>query len=130
MSKLKDFTNSLLSKLAFKPKTRAELLIAIRSAEQEQVLDRESEGMLEGVLQVSEMHVRDIMVPSSQMIVINAKQDFNAILDTVTEAQHSRYPVMGENQDTVDGVLLAKDLLRFTSLETQANFSLRRIMQQ
>jgi magnesium and cobalt transporter len=129
MSNWKKFFTALLAKLALKPKTREELLTAIRSAEKEQVLDRESEGMIEGVLQVSQMHVRDIMVPRSQMVILNTKQDLTQILSVVTNAQHSRYPVMDENQDEVDGILLAKDLLRFTTPETQANFSLRRIMQ-
>ena len=69
--------------------------------------------MLESVLQVSEIQVRDIMVPRSQMVVINRDEPVEKILPVVIESGHSRFPVVGEDRDEVQGILLAKDLLRF-----------------
>jgi magnesium and cobalt transporter len=129
MSKIKFFKDKLRKHFFIKPKNREELLTTIRSAEQEKILDREAEGMLEGVLQVSQMQIRDIMIPPSQMIVIEHSQSFSEILATIIEAQHSRYPVIGDNKDEVIGILLAKDLLAFIAPESQGNFSLKRIMQ-
>lgn len=129
MSNIKSFKDKLWQRFSATPKTREDLLSTIRSAEQQHILDSEAEGMLEGVLQVSQMQIRDIMIPASQMVTIEATQTLPTIIDTVTNAQHSRYPVMGDNQDEVAGILLAKDLLCFTTPESQANFSLKRIIQ-
>lgn len=129
MNKKKSLTQKFLHALKRHPKTREELLKAIRSAEQQHILNSEAEGMLEGVLQVSEMQIRDIMIPRSQMAVINEDQTIESIISTVNEAQHSRYPVLGNNHDEITGILLAKELLRFTTPETQAKFSLKSIIQ-
>lgn len=76
-------------------------------------LDAEERSMLSGVLEVSETQVRDVMVPRSQMVVIEIDEDFDKILDVIIESGHSRFPVIGENRDEVLGILLAKDLLRY-----------------
>ncbi len=75
-------------------------------------LDAEEKSMLAGVLEVSETQVRDVMIPRSQMVVIDIEQDFDEILNVIVESGHSRFPVIGEDRDEVLGVLLAKDLLR------------------
>jgi magnesium and cobalt transporter len=75
-------------------------------------LDAEERSMLTGVLEVSETQVRDVMVPRSQMVVIDIEDDFNKILSTIVESGHSRFPVTGADRDEVLGILLAKDLLR------------------
>jgi magnesium and cobalt transporter len=80
--------------------------------ESEVELDAEEKSMLTGVLEVSETQVRDVMVPRSQMVVIDIEDDFNEILATIVESGHSRFPVIGEDRDEVLGILLAKDLLR------------------
>ncbi len=69
--------------------------------------------MLEGVLQVSEIQVRDVMVPRSQMVVVQRDDPPEKILPVVIESGHSRFPVVGEDRDEVVGILLAKDLLRY-----------------
>ena len=76
-------------------------------------IDAEEKSMLSGVLEVSETQVREVMVPRSQMVVIDADEDFNDILKVIIESGHSRFPVIGEDRDEVLGVLLAKDLLRY-----------------
>lgn len=76
-------------------------------------LDAEEKSMLYGVLEVSETQVRDVMVPRSQMVVIDDEQSFDEVLSVIVESGHSRFPVIGEDRDEVLGVLLAKDLLRY-----------------
>jgi magnesium and cobalt transporter len=81
--------------------------------ESEVELDAEEKSMLTGVLEVSETQVRDVMIPRSQMVVINSEDDFEQTLATIVESGHSRFPVIGEDRDEVLGILLAKDLLRY-----------------
>ncbi|HEY5641345.1 MAG TPA: transporter associated domain-containing protein [Woeseiaceae bacterium] len=76
-------------------------------------LDAEERSMLTGVLAVSETQVRDVMVPRSQMVVIDVELPFDQILKLIIESGHSRFPVIGEDRDEVIGILLAKDLLRY-----------------
>jgi len=76
------------------------------------VFDPDEQEMLTGVLEVAETHVRDVMVPRSQMVVLEKSKSLNELLDIVVESGHSRFPVIGEDRDEVMGVLLAKDLLR------------------
>ncbi len=75
-------------------------------------LDAQEKSMLAGVLEVSETQVRDVMIPRSQMVVIDIEQSSEEILAVIVESGHSRFPVIGEDRDEVLGVLLAKDLLR------------------
>lgn len=76
------------------------------------VFNPEEQDMLAGVLEVSETQVRDVMIPRSQMVILEDDQGIDEMLDTVVESGHSRFPVIGEDRDEVKGVLLAKDLLR------------------
>ena len=75
-------------------------------------IDPEEQDMLTGVLEVAETQVRDVMIPRSQMVVLEQDQSLSEMLDVVVESGHSRFPVIGEDRDEVLGVLLAKDLLR------------------
>ena len=77
--------------------------------------------MIEGVLQVSEMQARDIMIPRSQMDVIDIGDSPEAFIPTMIQTAHSRFPVIGENKDNVIGILLAKDLLRYYAGEEEFN---------
>ncbi len=76
------------------------------------VFNPEEQDMLAGVLEVSETQVRDVMIPRSQMVILEDDQGIEEMLDTVVESGHSRFPVIGEDRDEVKGVLLAKDLLQ------------------
>ncbi|TAM46580.1 MAG: CBS domain-containing protein [Gammaproteobacteria bacterium] len=108
------------------PGTRAELLDILRDAQSRDLLDRDSLDMLEGVFQVSEMKVRDIMVPRGQMDVVDRNQSPDTYLAAVIESGHSRFPVVDADKDKVVGVLLAKDLLRYFQLDKKkrARFNL------
>ncbi|RMG27591.1 MAG: CBS domain-containing protein [Gammaproteobacteria bacterium] len=109
------------------PKDRAALLEILRDAEQRGLIDMDALSMIEGILQVSEMQVRDIMIPRPQMVVIERTARLEEILPVVIESGHSRFPVIGEDRDEVVGILLAKDLLRYRCREERA-FDMRDVM--
>ena len=100
-----------------KPKDKEQLADILKSAFDKNVMDSDALMMLEGVLNVSEMHVRDIMIPRSQMDVIDISKKIEEFIPFVIQTSHSRFPVIEENVNNVIGILLAKDLLRFTSGE-------------
>ncbi len=81
--------------------------------EEESVFEPEEKEMLSGVLEVSETQVREVMIPRSQMVVLERDQTIDEMLQLIIESGHSRFPVIGEDRDEVQGVLLAKDLLKF-----------------
>jgi len=110
------------------PQDRDQLVELLRDAEQRNLLNPDALAMIEGVLQVSEMQVRDIMIPRSQMVVIDRDAELDEFLPMVIEASHSRYPVIGESKDEVIGMLLAKDLLPYTAGGAAENFELREIL--
>jgi len=93
------------------PQDREELLEVLRDAQQNELLDGDALAMIEGVMQVSEMQVRDIMIPRSQMVVVELEATPEQTLPVVIASAHSRFPVVGESRDEVLGILLAKDLL-------------------
>jgi magnesium and cobalt transporter len=93
------------------PWSRDEIQDLIHQSELD--IDSDEKSMLSGVLEVSETQVREVMVPRSQMVVIDIGENFDDILKVIIESGHSRFPVIGEDRDEVLGVLLAKDLLRY-----------------
>ncbi|MBM5811544.1 MAG: CBS domain-containing protein [Gammaproteobacteria bacterium] len=94
------------------PRDRAELVDVLRDASRRGVLDADALAMIEGVLDVADLQVRDIMVPRSRMIVLERAAAPDESLRLVVESGHSRFPVIGDDRDQVAGILLAKDLLR------------------
>ena len=95
------------------PEDREQLLELLQSSYERNLMDADALAMIEGVLQVSELHARDIMVPRSQMHVVDIHDPPEKFLPQVVESGHSRFPVIGESRDDVVGILLAKDLLRY-----------------
>ncbi|MDA0992453.1 MAG: CBS domain-containing protein [Proteobacteria bacterium] len=81
--------------------------------EDESVFEPEEKEMLSNVLEVAETQVRDVMIPRSQMVVIELGHSLDEMLSVILSSGHSRFPVIGEDRDEVLGILLAKDLLRF-----------------
>ena len=110
------------------PEDREELIALLHSAFERNLLDAEALGMIEGVLGVSELTVRDVMIPRSQMDVLRIADPIGRFLPDVIGTGHSRFPVIGDNKDDVLGILLAKDLLRhFLSPKT---FDLKATLRQ
>ena len=99
--------------LSPEPDNREELVGILHAAYEKNLLDADALSMIEGVLQVSEMQVRDIMIPRAQMDVIDIADTPEEFIPFVIRTAHSRFPVIGENKDDVIGILLAKDLLRY-----------------
>jgi magnesium and cobalt transporter len=95
------------------PEDREQLIELLQRSYERNLLDADALGMIEGVLQVSEMQARDIMIPRAQMDVIDIGDPPEKFIPWVIETGHSRFPVIGENKDDVIGILLAKDLLRY-----------------
>jgi magnesium and cobalt transporter len=112
------------------PQDREQLVDLLRDAEQRNLLDEQALTMIEGVLHISETHVRDIMIPRAQMVVVESDTPPEKFLPLIIESGHSRFPVIGENRDEVIGILLAKDLLEgFNSQQiTHQKFQLRHIL--
>ncbi|HKA39693.1 MAG TPA: transporter associated domain-containing protein [Burkholderiales bacterium] len=107
--------------LAREPEDREELVELLRTSYERNLLDADALSMIEGVLQVSEMQARDIMVPRAQMDVIDVRESPDQFIPMVIQTGHSRFPVFGENKDDVIGILLAKDLLRHYAGEEEFN---------
>jgi magnesium and cobalt transporter len=107
----KSWIDKITQVFSDEPTDTESLLELLRNAEQDQVLDSDALSIIEGALQVSSMQVRDIMIPRSQVVTVPARLPLSEIIELVTRASHSRFPVVGENVDNVMGILLAKDLL-------------------
>ncbi len=103
----------LSSMLLREPEDREQLVSLLHSAFEHHLLDAEALSMIEGVLQVSETQVRDVMIPRSQMDMIDVTESPETFIPFVIMKAHSRFPVFEDNRDNVIGILLAKDLLRF-----------------
>jgi magnesium and cobalt transporter len=112
----------LSSLLLREPEDREQLIELLHHAFERRLLDADALSMIEGVMQVSETQVRDVMIPRSQMDMIDVAESPATFIPFVIETAHSRFPVFEDNRDNVIGILLAKDLLRFYAEE---EFSVR-----
>ncbi len=123
----RSFIERLGLALLGEPGTRAQLVEVLRDAQNRNLLDRDALDMIEGVLQVSEMQVRDIMVPRAQMDVVDFSRLPEEFLPVIVDSGHSRFPVVDADKDRVIGILLAKDLLPYLQLDKKkrARYNLR-----
>jgi magnesium and cobalt transporter len=111
------------------PRDREQLIEELREASERGLIDADALSMIEGVLEVGDTQVRDIMIPRSQMVVIQRDDPPEAILPVVVESGHSRFPVIGEDRDQVVGILLAKDLLKyFAETGKQLDFDIKEFL--
>lgn len=109
------------------PEDRDALIEILRDSEHRKILDPDALLMIEGALHVSEIQVRDIMIPRVQMIVIENNAEPEDILSVVVESGHSRFPVVGDSNDEIVGILLAKDLLHYYANQNK-EFDIKDIM--
>ncbi|HVB49995.1 MAG TPA: CBS domain-containing protein, partial [Burkholderiales bacterium] len=116
---------SLLERLSAlilrEPEDREQLINLLRSAYQRNLLDADALSIIEGALTVSEMQVRDIMIPRAQMDVIDINDSVEKFIPEIISTAHSRFPVIDQNRDDIIGILLAKDLLRHYAGEEEFN---------
>jgi magnesium and cobalt transporter len=110
------------------PTDTKSLLELIRNAEQDKVLDADALSIIEGALQVSSMQVRDIMIPRTQVVTVPSDSGLNEIIELITKASHSRFPVIGETIDNVVGILLAKDLLAAMLNQSNTRFDIKDVV--
>jgi magnesium and cobalt transporter len=115
----------LLQQFSDEPQDREDVLDELREASERGLFDADSFEMLEGVLAVGELKVRDIMIARSMMVVVGRDDVPKELLSAVVESGHSRFPVTGEDRDEIVGILLAKDLLRHFVENSDQDFDIR-----
>ncbi len=123
----KGFFSLILGHFHGEPKNRDELVELIRDSEQNDLIDPDTRDMLEGVMDIAEQRVRDIMIPRSQMVTLNLNQSLEECLDVIIESAHSRFPVISEDKDHIEGILMAKDLLPFMRSDSEP-FSIDKVL--
>ena len=106
-------------------KPRAQLMQALEEAEENLVIDPYSRSVIEGALQVESLKVRDVMVPRSKMIMINSESSTEDLLQIMVSSSHSRFPIHNVEQDSILGIVLAKDLLAHFAQDNKDEFNYR-----
>jgi len=106
----------------------AQLIQLLRDAKKHNLLDGKALSMIEGVLQVSELRVRDITIPRANMVVIERSAPIEKFLPMVIESAHSRFPVIGDDRGEVVGIILAKDLLAYSGKKGRKRFDIRDVL--
>ncbi len=101
--------------LGGEPKSREGLVELLNEASKQGLIEADTLAMLQGALGVDELQVRDVMIPRSHMVVLPKTGTLDDILPLIMDSGHSRFPVVGEDRDEVEGILLAKDLLQLVS---------------
>lgn len=124
----KSWFERLFQVFTAEPQNRDQLVEVISDAEERDLIDPDTKQMIEGVLDVSERRVRDIMIPRSQMVTLDLEKSLSELLPILIETKHSRYPVITEDKDHVEGILLAKDLLGYALSAEEKDFTLQEIL--
>src|SRR5262245_55385825 len=114
--------------LSGEPRNVEGLSGVLAQARERGIINEDAFEMLEGVLRVAELQVRDIMVARAQMTIVNRDDPPEEILPAVIESGHSRFPVIGEDRDQIVGILLAKDLLRYFAEGGRQNFDIKEVL--
>ncbi|WOI36222.1 transporter associated domain-containing protein [Alteromonas sp. CI.11.F.A3] len=123
----KSWLDKLKLSISGEPRSKQELVEVITEAEQNEIIDPQTREMIEGVIGVNEMRVRDIMIPRAQMTTIDVEKNVDEFLPVVLESAHSRFPVISEDKDHIEGILLAKDLLSY-AFNPEKSLNLRDIL--
>jgi magnesium and cobalt transporter len=119
----KGWLDRIYSAFANEPQNQKELLELLKNLQSDELFGIDEYHMIEGVLQVADMQVRDIMIPRGQMVVLDREDSLADIIERITDSGHSRFPVIDDDKDDVIGILLAKDLLS-VSLEQSQKFEI------
>ncbi|MDZ7902751.1 MAG: transporter associated domain-containing protein [Rheinheimera sp.] len=109
------------------PQDLSDLEEVFVEANARQLIDNDTKGMLQGVLEISKMRARDIMVPRSQMATIDIDQPLAEFLPILLENNHSRYPVVNEDKDHIEGILIVKDILQY-ALKPDTDWQLKDLL--
>jgi magnesium and cobalt transporter len=126
--KARSWRNGIKRVLSREPMDNAQLIELLRAAHRNNLFDADMLAMLEGVLQVDDMRVRDIMIPRAQVVLLERDASPQILLRTVVESGYSRFPVIGDSRDEVVGILLAKDLLLHAFEHEDGRLNVREIL--
>lgn len=110
------------------PQSREELVEVIHGAKLREVISEDTREMIKGVLEVSDLRVRDIMIPRAQIVALQIDNTVEELLSTVIGSAHSRFPVVNEDKDHIEGILLAKDLLQYGFKNNEKPFELGQVI--
>lgn len=111
-------------------KNKKELIEIFDEAQESGLMDEEARDTMQRVLQVADIQVRDIMIPTSQMVVVESGTPLDQTLDILVESAHSRFPVMNSERDEVVGILMAKEMLSFFDKEDDESFDLSELLRK
>lgn len=127
-SEKKSILHSLFSGLfQNEPKNREDLVEVIRDSVENELIDSDTKEMIEGVMEISELRVRDIMIPRAQIVFIDANEPLEECLDLIIDSAHSRFPVIRGEKNTIEGILHSKDLLKYLRSDSEP-FNLQEIL--
>ena len=124
----KKWIDKILDLVSNKPKKKSDLLNILKDSLVNGLIDNDSLKMIEGVFKVSEIQVREIMIPRPHMIVLDISDNVDAVIKKVVSSGHSRFPVIDGNRDEIIGVLLAKDLLKISTNEEKDYFDIHELI--
>ena len=127
-NKGRSWMERLTALIGREPKNRDELRELLRDAGDRDVLNPEMLGMIERILQVSEMQVREVMVPKAKMVVVQKTNNLEELLPLIIESGHSRFPVMDDAGEDIIGILLAKDLLQYYFKKEKSHFNMSDVL--
>ena len=127
-SRPRNWFDRLTQLFGSEPQNREQLIQLLKEAKSRALLDTDALSMIEGVLQVSELRVRDIMVPRAEMVYVRREDSLERVLEIAVKSAHSRFPVIGEDKGEVVGVMLAKDLLTFCVESGRRPFNIRDLL--
>lgn len=125
---LRERVGRALNELSSGPRDPARLLEMLREGARDGLVNPDVLGMIEGAFAVADQQVRDIMIPRSSMIVVERDQRPEDFIDKVIESGHSRFPVIGDSPDDIEGILLAKDLLGYFAVTPRRDFVMRDVL--
>jgi len=111
-------------------KNKKELITIFDEAQESGLMDEEARDTMQRVLQVADLTVRDITIPFSQMVIVESGMSLDRTLDVMVESAHSRFPVLNPERDKVEGILLAKEMLRFFDREDDESFDLSELLRE
>ncbi|WP_340676865.1 CNNM family magnesium/cobalt transport protein CorC [Paraglaciecola sp.] len=109
----KGWLDKIVQSFSTEPKTKQDLVSIFQEAENSGIINPETREMIKGVMEVSDLRVRDIMIPRAQMMTIDIDETVEEFIPAILDSAHSRFPVISEDKDHIEGILLAKDLLAF-----------------
>jgi magnesium and cobalt transporter len=127
-SSKKNIWTKIIQIFTGEPKNKEELVEVLNDAEDRDLIKPETKQMIEAVLEVSDQRVRDIMVPRSQMVTLDINDPLEQSLPMIVESGHSRFPVINEDIDNIEGILLAKDLLAYAFNQQQEECTIEKII--